>query len=243
MAITKVVKGNFYVRERGIKYNFMFNPSEIKVTKGANFPNEIPAGASYPVYNYASGGEHLISFTLPLDGDRGRSDKRPKSTIGPDRLDFYNAGTRNSDGTFGTLYTVNSTTVYQANDLTAGGNTSLNIDDEVRLLMSLTLPSKYGSGVKDVYPHFVMFTLGEQYKMVPVIVKKANPTYTMWTPKMEPMRASVEIELAVVVKAYTTAAEFQSSSQELLELGAPASDNSLYEQGLSCPSKLTAATS
>lgn len=207
MAITKVVKGNFYVRERGIKYNFMFNPSEIKVTKGANFPNEIPAGASYPVYNYASGGEHLISFTLPLDGDRGRSDKRPKSTIGPDRLDFYNGGS-------GTLYTVNSTTVSVANDLTAGGNTSLNIDDEVKLLMSLTLPTKYGSGVKDVYPHIVLFTLGEQYKMVPVIVKKANPTYTMWTPKMEPMRASVEIELAVVVNAYTTAAEFAPSPLE-----------------------------
>lgn len=198
-AAPKLEKGTLFVRERALLYRFMFNPESIEVTKAVNYPNETPAGGSHPIYQWASGGEHLLTFTLYLDGDRGRSDSRPK---GLNRAGVnQNAGAGNftnlSNGTSGTL----------------------NVMDEVRLLQSLLMPSRYGKTAKDVYPYTCVFTFGESFPSVVVVVKKADPKLNFFTPQLGTVRSTVSMQLGIVKPAYETASEFAPTPTEQAAVG------------------------
>lgn len=200
MAEPKLTKGTFYVRERGLLYTFMFNPSDIDDTKATTFPNETPAGASHTIYNYASGGEQLISFMLYLDGDRGRSDRRPRypsnvpSTQG-------NAGAPNAPVT----------------DLNTGTGIPLSVADELGLLRSLLYPSQYGKTPREVYPYTVIFSFGDYFKPTPCVIKKADIKSSFFTPGLGPIRATVQMQLGIIKPAYQTAAEFYASPGEARE--------------------------
>lgn len=182
----KLVKGTFYVRERGLLYTFMFNPSDIDDTKQTTFPNETPAGASHTIYNYASGGEQLISFMLYLDGDRGRSDKRPK----------YPSNVTNQT------------------DAGAGGGVPLSVADELGLLRSLLYPSQYGKTPREVYPYTVVFSFGDYVKPTPCVIKKADIKSSFFTPGLGPIRATVQVQLGIIKPAYQTAVEFYTTAGE-----------------------------
>ena len=67
-----VERGRLSVPGRGDGRVFMFNPTEVDDSKATNWGSVEVPGASHPVYQYGSGGERLISFTLYIDGDRGR---------------------------------------------------------------------------------------------------------------------------------------------------------------------------
>ncbi len=192
MGITKVVKGSLYIRERGLMYKFMFNPAEIEITKETLYPKETPAGGSHPIYNFASGGEYLVTFTLMLDGDRGRDEARPRRSY---------VGDANSGGMTNAL-----------NQLAYAGdgssNTSYSITDEIKLLQSLLLPSQYGKTAREVYPYPCLFTYGSMFKAVPAIVKKADPKINMTLPNGDPIKAAVSMQLGLVVPTYQTAGDY-----------------------------------
>ena len=69
-----VNRGTFTVLagNKAVTRTFMFNPSNLNDNKGISWGSlEVP-GASHPVYQYGAGGESVISFSIYLDGDRGR---------------------------------------------------------------------------------------------------------------------------------------------------------------------------
>ena len=207
----KLTKGSIHVRERGIIYTFMFNPAELEISKEITLPKETPAGASNPIYNFASGGERLITFTLYLDGDRGRSDGRPKTAPGNNSQNrVRDASAANSSGLTqladaGTNNLMNTST---------GKNTSLSVMDEVNLLQGLLYPTQYGKTAREVYPYLCMFTFGGAFPATQVVVKKADPKLIFFTPGLGPVKGTVAMQLGIVKPAYETAAEFAPSEAE-----------------------------
>ncbi len=179
---TALAKGSLYVRERGLLYKFMFNPESIDITNEVIFPKDSPAGASNSIYNFASRGERLISFTLYLDGDRGRSDLRQKPSGQNDNRANINTG--RSDGP------------------------SMSIMDEVNLLQSLTFPTQYGRTITEVYPKVCLFTFGEAFQATPVIVKKADPKLSYFHADLSVVRGTVSMQLGEIRPSYQTAEEF-----------------------------------
>ena len=57
---------------RGITRTFMYNPNEITDEQVPGWSSVRVPGASHPIYSAGGGEEHVISFDLFLDGDRGR---------------------------------------------------------------------------------------------------------------------------------------------------------------------------
>lgn len=151
---------------------FMFNPNNVNDTKGTSWPTvEIP-GASHPVYQFGAGGERLISFDLYVDGDRGRLAKLPK---------IWN-------------YQVWQQQVAGGPKILPQGQ-GLSITDELVFYRSLVHPVGYAQSPAQVYPSTCTFSMGELYKSVPVIVKKADWHIHYWTPDMRPVRATIAIIL------------------------------------------------
>lgn len=185
MPASSLVKGSLFVRERAIDYKFMFNPAELEVTKEVIFPKDIPAGGSNPIYNYAAGGERLITFTLYLDGDRGRSEARPRFAKG----DAPKAASGDE------------------------GTADWSVMPDVNLLQSLLYPSQYGQATRDVYPYVCLFSFGQAFKAVPVIVKKADAKLLYFLADLTPTRATVSMQLGIIKPAYETADEFVRDGQ------------------------------
>jgi hypothetical protein len=50
----------------------MFNPNEMSDDKQTNWGTLAVPGASHPIYQFGSGGARTVSFSIYLDGDRGR---------------------------------------------------------------------------------------------------------------------------------------------------------------------------
>lgn len=83
--------------------------------------------------------------------------------------------------------------------------TSLSITDELLFYRSLIYPSQYGNDIAQVFPYTVLFTFGELYSSMPCIVKKADWKVNYWTPKLQPVRATINIALAeIVTKSQTS---------------------------------------
>lgn len=80
----------------------------------------------------------------------------------------------------------------------------LSIKDELMWYRSLIYPSKYGAGYYDVAPYLVLFSMGELYDNVKCIVKAAPFKVNFWTPKMEPVRATMDFKLSEVVDRSVT---------------------------------------
>lgn len=71
----------------------------------------------------------------------------------------------------------------------------LNVMDELFFYRGLVFPLVYGDTFANVFPPLVLFSFGPVYNNVRVIVKKADWKITYWTPKLEPVRAIVQIVL------------------------------------------------
>lgn len=73
---SKITRGRFVQVSTGIIIPFMFNPTTVDRTHGFSHGSQPIPGRSHPVYGGGAGMEETISFTLRLEGDRGRSDRR-----------------------------------------------------------------------------------------------------------------------------------------------------------------------
>ncbi len=97
----------------------------------------------------------------------------------------------------------------------------LDVTDEISLLRSLIYPSLYGSTgkISTVYPFTVIFTFGTWYNGVLCIVKKADPSPSFFTPKLEIVRATVSMELAEIVDRSVQATDIYRTPGEAAAAG------------------------
>lgn len=86
----------------------------------------------------------------------------------------------------------------------ARGEEKLSIKREIDFYRSLEYPAKYGEGANAVAPYTVLFTMGEMYQQLPCFVEEAKVKINYWTPRMEPVRATISITLREVVKESQT---------------------------------------
>ncbi len=95
----KVTRGNFTALSmesdgsgtyRVVNREVMFNPNAIDDTKGITWGSTEVPGASHPVTQFGSGGVRLVSFTLYLDGDRGRHKRGRDGEVGTYGLSVRN---------------------------------------------------------------------------------------------------------------------------------------------------------
>jgi hypothetical protein len=82
---------------------------------------------------------------------------------------------------------------------------ALSIQSHIAFYRSLVYPMKFenatGGGVNmsAVFPSLVIFNFGPMYQSVTCIVKKVSVKINYWTPTLEPVRASIGVQLAEVV--------------------------------------------
>ena len=79
-----------------------------------------------------------------------------------------------------------------------GGTAPLSIADELCWYRALVYPIEYGMDMAKVFPFIVLFSMGPLYQRVPVIIRAAPWKITFWTPKMEPVKGSIPIQLEEV---------------------------------------------
>jgi hypothetical protein len=91
---------------------------------------------------------------------------------------------------------------------TADPSDSLSIQTEINFYRSLLYPGQYDSqDFAAAYPYLVLFSFGQYIPSMPVIVKQANVTINYWTPLLEPVRATVAMELGEIVLNSVTSKE------------------------------------
>jgi hypothetical protein len=90
----------------------------------------------------------------------------------------------------------------------ARNNSSLSISDELAWYRSLEYPVSYNMAVSDVFPYLVLFSFGELYQNVQCVVRKADWDVNFWTPELQPVRATIPIQLEEVVTQSVTQDQF-----------------------------------
>lgn len=177
-----VLKGRLTnVRTRFFR-EFMFNPNDVRDSRSFIYGSHQIPGASHPVYQAGSGGERIITFTLYLDGDRGRLVERAQGIVsndfeGSDSLEFVQ------------------------------GLGSLDVSKEINWYRSFTYPVRSEEGlISEQAPNRAVFSMGTFYKAVEVIVETADIEFLAWTPNMEPLRVNIPI----VLKEYRRRNQFAS---------------------------------
>lgn len=171
MARATLTKGTITHLKLAITREFMFNPAVINDSKSAMWGADNIPGMSHPVYQFGSGGKRLISFQLYFDGDRGRI---LSSSLGGGRQAPLRLNT--SDG----LDVSNELRFYRS--LLFGDETTLNAPG----LQTVTVAST---------PSLVMFTFGSFWKQVQCTVHKADIVSNFFTPRLEPVRATINLTL------------------------------------------------
>lgn len=79
------------------------------------------------------------------------------------------------------------------------GTENLSVKKELEFYQSLLYPSSYdGEDFAAVYPHVVLFSLGNYADAMPCLVTRAPIRVHYWTPKMDPVRATINLELTEV---------------------------------------------
>lgn len=82
---------------------------------------------------------------------------------------------------------------------------TLSVKDELYFYRGLIMPRQYGMDMASVFPYTVLFTFGELYQNLPCIVKAAPWKIEYWTPKLQPVRARIALQLAEIVDKSQTA--------------------------------------
>jgi Contractile injection system tube protein len=95
----------------------------------------------------------------------------------------------------------------------------ISVQSEINFYRSLVYPVRYNSDdFAAVYPHMLLFSFGRYVDLLPCIMK-GNPVVRIfhWTPKLEPVRATVTIMLSEV----TTKSQVANDIYPTLEVGNP----------------------
>lgn len=82
-----------------------------------------------------------------------------------------------------------------------GGDPSqipLDVSKELLTYRSLVYPQQTGATFANVFPPLVIFTFGPLYPGIRCLVKKADFKVVYWTPKLEPVRATIDMVLSEV---------------------------------------------
>lgn len=89
----------------------------------------------------------------------------------------------------------------------------LDVSDELNFYRSLLIADAYDrTDISRVFPQQVLFTLGSYVTALLCIVVKAGVTVNFWTPKMAPVRATVDIVLKEVLNRNRVASDVRGPS-------------------------------
>lgn len=88
----------------------------------------------------------------------------------------------------------------------------LSVRNELYFYRALIAPREYGQQMKNVFPWTVLLTMGDMYQNFPCLVRKADWKMETFTPRMEPVRATIAIVLEEIVSKSQTA-------EDLFKLG------------------------
>lgn len=83
-------------------------------------------------------------------------------------------------------------------------NGVLDLTDELAWYRSLVYPVAYNSTIEEVYPSKVSFSFGSFWNSVIVVVKKADIKVNYFSPMLKPLKATVSLALAEVVRESET---------------------------------------
>ena len=173
MVSPRVDKGRLTVLRTGESRDFSLNPNDINDTKDNNFPSFQVPGISNPIYNYGSGGDRDISFTLRLDGDVGKRLKRRTASI--EAVQQIARGEEVSD---------------------QNADISLSINDEIAWYEQFEYSEGNARlGLPEAQVDILLFTFGVRYRGVRVFMARCHKRIMQWTPRLDPTRADLEITL------------------------------------------------
>jgi len=171
---SRFTKGRFVQVSTGIIVPFMFNPTTVARDHGWSWSEQAIPGRSHPFYQGGTGMAESISFTLFLDGDRGRSDRRRSLA----EVGFQDV--------------------------------PIDLSPEINQLRQLKLPHDVEFDGAYGVPDRLLLNLGTWFSGQ-VQLDSVNDRVTEWTPKLEPLRAEVDIEAHVIVESNETDWLFFSS--------------------------------
>lgn len=180
-----VVKGSLALYgDPSLRQEFMFNPTEIKDDKSAEWGKTQVPGLSHPLYTFGSGGARQIGFQLHHDGDRGRLLLR-------NREHMFRVGAKNAFDVSGRQWT---------------DDPGLDTTNWLLFYRSLLYPesseqiSTRVEGLNRTFwasksPRKVIFNFGTFWQDIVCVVLKANIKADFFTPNLEVVRATVDISL------------------------------------------------
>lgn len=183
----KLVKGRLTNLRTRYYREFMFNPTEVEREDAWEWGAHRIPGASHPVISGGSGGPRLINFTVFLDGDRGSKEKRNEGVVDPVKFQPV-----------GDAFPIDTTTFGIYPDVT----------DDINFWRQFTHPMASGQNtLANRGPAHVVFTYGPLFPGVECVVRRCKTRVMMWTPKLLPMRATVEVQLEEFVSQSVLARE------------------------------------
>ena len=220
------VKGRSYADTRGVliseevlskgkpdmrnAYYFQFNPQEVQDVKETLYETRAYAGLPYHDYIWSGGGERIVSFQLFMDNTPGSKTSyfRPES---------YNSKQANKVNSKSKVYfNEGNLAMPERFSYTGSAYSSSRIDKrgilpEVELIQSFLYPAplktdnpkvpKFAEGGVVSYnqfrpPAIVILSLGPIF--LEGVIKSAPVTYTLFDEDLTPLRATVDIEFAVL---------------------------------------------
>lgn len=192
----KVLKGRLTNEDTRKTIVFMFNPEQVNRADGWDWGSHGIPGASHPIIAGGSGAGRNITFTLYLDADRGRADKR--ESFGSVRSPGLDRQAVSSP-----------TSPLSSDEFSPDDPTALDLTSEINFFRRFTYPiAPNQDQIQRRGPATAIFRFGPLFPGVRVAVRRADTTVVAWTPKLEPMRATISIELQEVVSASALASNF-----------------------------------
>ena len=168
IAFIKVDKGRITVPSTRATRSFMWNPTSVKITHGWKWAKQAIFGNSHNMMQGGSGEDEVVSFSLIIDGDRGRSEARRAT---------------------GTSSTANAATSRDISD-------ELNWYRSLTYPLQAS-PTVQGGYITGSTPPVVVLTLGTMFTKAACVVENVDITVSMFTPLLEPMHATIEMKLAI----------------------------------------------
>lgn len=184
------------------EFVFHFNPTDIDEGHPPRWPGIKMPGQGNPLYQFGGSDDWVISFTLRLDGDRGRvgipspNGKRQRmSGVGLQAQLQQVAG--QIQGTNSPSGAQIQALPYSV-DLDPTDPASLNINEELNFFRRFAFPGN--DGRFSTPPPRVIFNLGMAYQGLECILEVGTIKVIFWTPAMEPVRANVPCKLKVFTR-------------------------------------------
>jgi hypothetical protein len=183
----KVDKGRLTVYRTGESRDFSINPSDIEDNKGFNFERITIPGNSQPMLQVGSGAERIISFTLNLDSLKQSTNK----STGSKDIDYALSAV--DQLITGSQYSVVADEIsWYRQFVYTGGNSFI--------------------GDRETAVDTLMFSYGELYKGLLVVMRKCDVKIIKMSPKLRPMQASIKIELEQYISKSISRSEIYEKS-------------------------------